>query len=163
MVTPDLPAMPPSRSPWKRICHAGIHHQRHRRGCRGSAARSLRRSGRPQGPGCYGMYHPRSVKIRCGCMCGLLAARFHNLGFRIAGETLALMGDIARSGELAHLTPERVWKELERYWAAKIRRCSFRYCGIAEPSPSCSRSWIGCLECRPVRSGTRKLTPASTP
>lgn len=42
------------------------------------------------------------------------AARFHHLGFRIAGETLALMGDIARSGELAHLTPERVWKELEK-------------------------------------------------
>lgn len=42
------------------------------------------------------------------------AARFHALGFRVADETLALMRQISASGELAHLTPERVWKELEK-------------------------------------------------
>ncbi len=42
------------------------------------------------------------------------AARFHHLGFYIAPETLALMRKLSRSGELNHLTPERVWKELEK-------------------------------------------------
>lgn len=47
------------------------------------------------------------------------AARF---GFRIADSTLSLMRDIARSGELSTLAPERVWQELSR--------------GLAEAHPS---------------------------
>lgn len=39
------------------------------------------------------------------------AARFSSLGFKIAAETLALMEQISASGELASLTPERVWIE----------------------------------------------------
>lgn len=42
------------------------------------------------------------------------AARFHHLGFTIAAETLQLMTDIANSGELEHLTPERVWQECDK-------------------------------------------------
>ncbi|STO60951.1 multifunctional tRNA nucleotidyl transferase/2'3'-cyclic phosphodiesterase/2'nucleotidase/phosphatase [Canicola haemoglobinophilus] len=42
------------------------------------------------------------------------AARYHNLGFKIATETLALMKKIAKSGELQQLTPERVWQETEK-------------------------------------------------
>lgn len=42
------------------------------------------------------------------------AARYHEYGFTIAPETLALMQDIARSGELETLAAERVWKETER-------------------------------------------------
>ena len=42
------------------------------------------------------------------------AARFAHLGFRIAPETLALMRSMAQSGELSHLTAERVWKETEK-------------------------------------------------
>jgi tRNA nucleotidyltransferase (CCA-adding enzyme) len=42
------------------------------------------------------------------------AARFAHLGFTIANETITLMQDIANSGELALLTPERVWQETER-------------------------------------------------
>ncbi len=38
-------------------------------------------------------------------------ARFAGLGFRIAPETLELLTAITRSGELTHLTPERVWLE----------------------------------------------------
>jgi len=41
------------------------------------------------------------------------AARFHHLGFKIADETLNLMQDITDSGELEHLTPERVYKEIK--------------------------------------------------
>lgn len=41
-------------------------------------------------------------------------ARYGNDGFRIADETLALMREIAASGELEHLTPERVWLETEK-------------------------------------------------
>jgi tRNA nucleotidyltransferase (CCA-adding enzyme) len=39
------------------------------------------------------------------------AARF---AYAVAPETLALMHELARGGELATLTPERVWRELER-------------------------------------------------
>ena len=42
------------------------------------------------------------------------AARYASYGFRIADETLQLMKDIAQSGELDALTPERVWKETSR-------------------------------------------------
>ncbi len=42
------------------------------------------------------------------------AARYQHLGFSLASETLQLMQQIAASDELEHLTPERVWKELER-------------------------------------------------
>lgn len=41
------------------------------------------------------------------------AARYHHLGFRVADETLALMKSITESGELEHLVPERIWKEIE--------------------------------------------------
>lgn len=42
------------------------------------------------------------------------AARFAHLGFTIAPETLALMQQLAQQGELAHLTPERVWSEMAK-------------------------------------------------
>ncbi|MEO6104322.1 MAG: multifunctional CCA addition/repair protein [Pseudoxanthomonas sp.] len=41
-------------------------------------------------------------------------ARFAVLGFRVAPETMALMQDMVREGELAELVPERVWQELSR-------------------------------------------------
>ncbi|MBT8769156.1 multifunctional CCA addition/repair protein [Metapseudomonas boanensis] len=42
------------------------------------------------------------------------AARYAPLGFRVAEETLELMRQIAESGELDALTPERSWKEIAR-------------------------------------------------
>ena len=39
------------------------------------------------------------------------AAKLHHLGFTVAEETLQLMAKIAQSGELQHLTAERVWQE----------------------------------------------------
>jgi tRNA nucleotidyltransferase (CCA-adding enzyme) len=42
------------------------------------------------------------------------AARYHNLGFRIAPETMALMQTIVESGELSALSAERVWQETAR-------------------------------------------------
>ncbi len=39
------------------------------------------------------------------------AAKLHHLGFSIAAETMQLMQDIVQSGELSHLTAERVWLE----------------------------------------------------
>jgi len=38
-------------------------------------------------------------------------ARFTDLDFTLAGETLGLMAELSQSGELEHLTPERVWQE----------------------------------------------------
>lgn len=39
------------------------------------------------------------------------AAKLAHLGFTVADETMALMQQISASGELEHLTPERVWQE----------------------------------------------------
>ncbi|HSG65355.1 MAG TPA: multifunctional CCA tRNA nucleotidyl transferase/2'3'-cyclic phosphodiesterase/2'nucleotidase/phosphatase, partial [Gammaproteobacteria bacterium] len=41
-------------------------------------------------------------------------ARFGSLGFSIAPETLGLMREIASSGELETLRPERVWQETDK-------------------------------------------------
>ncbi|AMD01249.1 polynucleotide adenylyltransferase [Halomonas chromatireducens] len=41
-------------------------------------------------------------------------ARYAGLGFTIADETLALMRELAESGELTHLVAERVWTETEK-------------------------------------------------
>ncbi|WP_294909326.1 multifunctional CCA addition/repair protein [Tatumella sp. UBA2305] len=42
------------------------------------------------------------------------AARFAGQGFRVADPTLTLMKQLSDSGELQHLTAERVWKETEK-------------------------------------------------
>ena len=42
------------------------------------------------------------------------AARYAPLGFQVADETLALMRELAESGELQALTAERSWKEISR-------------------------------------------------
>ncbi|MCH1925375.1 multifunctional CCA addition/repair protein [Shewanella sp. C32] len=42
------------------------------------------------------------------------AARYANLGFTVAPETMALMRELAESGELEALSAERLWQELER-------------------------------------------------
>jgi len=46
------------------------------------------------------------------------AARFHQLGFTIAEETLTLMQEMTQAGDLAELTPERVWQEVEKTLSA---------------------------------------------
>ncbi len=46
-------------------------------------------------------------------------ARLAPLGFAVAPETLALMRDIAASGELDALVPERVWQELCKALSAR--------------------------------------------
>lgn len=41
-------------------------------------------------------------------------ARYHHLGFKLAPETAALLRDMVRAGDLAHLVAERVWQEWHR-------------------------------------------------
>ena len=50
------------------------------------------------------------------------AARFAPLGFTVAAETMALMRQMVREGEVDHLVPERVWAETRK--------------ALAEPQPS---------------------------
>ncbi|ALN89492.1 multifunctional CCA addition/repair protein [Lysobacter gummosus] len=45
---------------------------------------------------------------------GRFMARFKSQGFTVAAETMALMRQMAESGELADLVAERVWQELRR-------------------------------------------------
>lgn len=42
------------------------------------------------------------------------AAFFARFGFSVHPSTMALMGEVTRSGELQHLAPERTWREIER-------------------------------------------------
>lgn len=42
------------------------------------------------------------------------AARYYAQGFRIAPETMFLMQSMSETGELSHLTPERVWTETHK-------------------------------------------------
>jgi tRNA nucleotidyltransferase (CCA-adding enzyme) len=42
------------------------------------------------------------------------AARFAPLGFRVADETMTLMQQMVRDGEVDHLVPERVWQETRK-------------------------------------------------
>ncbi len=58
-------------------------------------------------------------------------ARYAELGFTIAKETQALMGELTDSGRLDHLVPERLWQELSgalgeadpRPFFDSLRRC----------------------------------------
>ncbi|MEA3278503.1 MAG: multifunctional CCA addition/repair protein [Pseudomonadota bacterium] len=50
------------------------------------------------------------------------AARYADLGFRVADETMALMRTMTAAGEVDALVPERVWQELSK--------------ALAEPQPS---------------------------
>lgn len=66
----------------------------------------------------------------------LRVARFHARyggdGFRVAGETLSLMQQIVADGEIAHLTPERVWLETEKAFSEPAPHLYFetlRQCG----------------------------------
>jgi tRNA nucleotidyltransferase (CCA-adding enzyme) len=62
-------------------------------------------------------------------------ARFAALGFTIADETLDLMREIADSGELAALRPERTWQETEKALTTQSPAQFFstlRTCGALE-------------------------------
>jgi len=50
------------------------------------------------------------------------AARFAPLGFRVAPETMAVMQNMVKQGEIDYLVKERVWKEMQR--------------ALTEPSPT---------------------------
>lgn len=47
------------------------------------------------------------------------AAKYYHHGFTVAPETLQLMTQIVESGEIHHLTAERVWKETEKALATE--------------------------------------------
>lgn len=60
------------------------------------------------------------------------AARFAGRGFRIADETMELMGRMVASGEVGALIPERVWQETERALAEdqpEVFFATLRECG----------------------------------
>lgn len=54
-------------------------------------------------------------------------ARFAYLGFKVAPETQELCAQIAASGELEHLTPERIWTETEKALNTKNPECYFLF------------------------------------
>lgn len=60
------------------------------------------------------------------------AARFAHLGFSIHPTTMTLMGELTQSGELEHLTSERVWQEVSNALTTQSPQVFFealRECG----------------------------------
>jgi tRNA nucleotidyltransferase (CCA-adding enzyme) len=73
------------------------------------------------------------------------AARFADLGFRIAPETAALMAAMVEAGEVDALVPERIWQELAKALAEQRPSPFFqtlRDCGaLARLLPELDRLW----------------------
>ena len=72
-------------------------------------------------------------------------ARFYPLGFQVAPETLALMRQLVDSGELQHLTAERVWQETERALQEKTPQAYFELLhqvgALAKLMPEIDQLW----------------------
>ncbi len=73
------------------------------------------------------------------------AARFASQGFSVAAETMTLLREMSRSGELNDLTAERVWQETHRALAGPSPRVYFetlRACGaLAVLFPEAEKLW----------------------
>lgn len=73
------------------------------------------------------------------------AARYHYLGFTVAEETLQLMREISESGELSALSPERIWKEIERSLSEKNPEIFFtilhQCCALKAIWPDLATAW----------------------
>ncbi|MCA3086325.1 MAG: multifunctional CCA addition/repair protein [Rhodocyclaceae bacterium] len=73
------------------------------------------------------------------------AARFAQMGFTVAGETMALMREMVDAGEVDSLVAERVWQELARGLAEATPSRMFevlRDCGaLARIAPEIDRLW----------------------
>lgn len=73
------------------------------------------------------------------------AARFAQMGFTVAGETMALMREMVDAGEVDALVAERVWQELARGLAEATPSRMFevlRDCGaLAHIAPEIDRLW----------------------
>ena len=80
-------------------------------------------------------------------------AQLRDFGFRVAAETLALMREIAQSGELDHLPRERVWGELAR--VLQTRWLDVFFGVLAEAG--CLLPWFA--ECRFTSGALSKLGP----
>ena len=73
------------------------------------------------------------------------AARFHSLGFSIADETLLLMQQMVKAGEVEALVPERIWTETKKALSTAKPSVYFevlRSCGaLAVIFPELDRLW----------------------
>mgnify|MGYP001826382275 CR=1 FL=1 len=73
------------------------------------------------------------------------AARFHSLGFSIADETLLLMQQMVKAGEVEALVPERIWTETMKALSTAKPSVYFevlRSCGaLAVIFPELDRLW----------------------
>ena len=83
------------------------------------------------------------------------AARYADLGFRVAEDTLVLMERMTATGEVDALVPERVWKETERALGESRPDVfeTLRSCGARRRS---SRRSTPSTEFRSRRAGTRR-------
>ena len=66
------------------------------------------------------------------------AARYHDMGFTIADETMCLMQKISESGELKSLSAERVWQEMQRSLAEEHPEVFFK---VLRESNALSELW----------------------
>lgn len=62
-------------------------------------------------------------------------ARYHHLGFSIAGETMQLMKEMVSAGEVDALVPERIWQEMKKALSERsptVFITTLRDCGALE-------------------------------
>nr|WP_298964487.1 polynucleotide adenylyltransferase [uncultured Halomonas sp.] len=87
-------------------------------------------------------------------------ARYASLGFTIADETLELMRQVSRSGELEHLAAERVWVETEKalgeprpeVYFTTLERCEALPVWFAELVGSLLAQGLAAMHLTPQRS-----------
>jgi hypothetical protein len=89
------------------------------------------------------------------------AARFAPLGFTVADETMTLLQQMVRDGEVDHLVPERVWAETRKA-LTEAQPSAFRACAARTQArwPCCFRKSTRCMACRSARSFIPKSIPA---
>lgn len=87
------------------------------------------------------------------------AARFHQLGFRVADETLSLMRDIAVSGELESLALERVVEETKK---ALLTSAPMVFFEVLEACGAHARLWPEIMLARIPTASRSQVAPAAS-
>jgi len=94
------------------------------------------------------------------------AARFNDLGFTVAADTLELMTDMVTSGEAGHLVPQRVWQEWQNALLGKNPQVFIqvlRHCGAYRIiAPELDRCYLNDNDFCSGKRGEGALKIAST-
>ncbi len=156
--------MPTRRSRWRRTwAGATSPSTPSRRRDDGNAGRSVRRRRATSRRACCATSAPAFVEDPVRVLrAARFLARFAPLGFTVAaGDAGADARAWSQTGELAQLTPERVWQELRRALAAPAPSAFIAHAArLRRARGGCCRKWTRCTASRSAPSTTPRSTPA---